>query len=133
MDIVRIFNGLGNQMSQYAFYYAKKKRHPWSTFFVTNRYERENVHNGYELDRLFDIKSSKIKERFLYYIYESLFKPLFGYRILNHISCMIKEPSNYDYNGKLLEPSSKFCFSFYWGGWHSEKYFIEYKQELSND
>ena len=25
MDIVVIFNGLGNQMSQYAFYLAKKK------------------------------------------------------------------------------------------------------------
>lgn len=97
MDIVRVFNGLGNQMSQYAFYYAKKRKHPLTTFFITNRYDSENVHNGYELGRLFGIKSSKLKEQLLYYIYESLFKSLFGYRFLNKISYEIKEPSNYDY------------------------------------
>lgn len=130
MDIVRVFNGLGNQMSQYAFYYAKKRRHPLTTFFITNRYDSENVHNGYELGQLFGIKSSKLKEQLLYYIYESLFKPLFGYRFLNKISYEIKEPSNYDYDKKLIEPSCRFGFSFYWGGWHCEKYFAEYKQEL---
>ena len=28
MDVVVIFNGLGNQMSQYAYYLAKKKVNP---------------------------------------------------------------------------------------------------------
>lgn len=116
MDIVRIFNGLGNQMSQYAFYYAKKRRHPFNTFFITNRYESENVHNGYELERLFGIRSSQLKERWLYYIYESLFKPLLGHRLLNHISREVKEPSNYDYDRRFLEPDSYFKFNFYWGG-----------------
>lgn len=44
MDVVRIFNGLGNQMSQYAFYYAKKKRHPFRTCYITNLYDSENVY-----------------------------------------------------------------------------------------
>lgn len=130
MDIIRIFNGLGNQMSQYAFYYAKKKQHPLSTFFITNKYDSENVHNGYELDKLFGIKSCRLKEHLLYYVYESLFRPLLGYRLLNHIACEIKEKPNYDYDSFFLEQSFKFGFNFFWGGWHSEKYFAEYRQEL---
>lgn len=130
MDIVRIFNGLGNQMSQYAFYYAKKRKHPFSTFFITNRYSSENVHNGYELERLFGIKSSKLKERVLYHLYESMFSPLFGYRILNHLTSEIRESQNYDFDNNLLKLSQKSLFNFFWGGWHSEKYFTKYKEVL---
>lgn len=132
MDIVRVFNGLGNQMSQYAFYYAKKKRHPYSTLFITNRYESENIHNGYELGRIFGIKSNALKERILYHILESLFKPVFGYRILGKFTKQIQEVSNYDFDSSLLDSSSKFGFTFYWGGWHSPKYFKDYRQELIN-
>ena len=39
---------------------------------------------------------------------------------------MIYEPKNYDYREELLKPSSNFI-SFYWGGWHSEKYFKDIK------
>jgi hypothetical protein len=59
MDVVAIFNGLGNQMSQYAFYLAKKHRIPSTRVVFDTRYKHE--HNGLELDRLFGIKINKSK------------------------------------------------------------------------
>ena len=80
MDIVRIFNGLGNQMSQYAFYLAKKKAHPLQTSFITNKYESENIHNGYELARVFGIRSCRLKESISFHIMQSMYTPVWGYR-----------------------------------------------------
>lgn len=130
MDVVRIFNGLGNQMSQYAFYYAKKRLHPLRTSFISNQYESENVHNGYELERLFGIKPCKLKESILRRFIESHHKPFFGYKLFWHLTHFVKEPANYDYLPILLQPSSKRGFTFYWGGWHSEKYFATYREDL---
>lgn len=130
MDVVRIFNGLGNQMSQYAFYYAKKKRHPFRTCYITNLYDSENVHNGYELDRLFGIKKNKLKEFFLARFIKSHTSQFFGYKLFWHLSQLIEEPTNYDYMPDYKAPSRKLGFTFYWGGWHSEKYFAEYREDL---
>ena len=54
MDVVIIFNGLGNQMSQYAFY-LQKKNIDKSTRFIFDKRSHIN-HNGYELDRVFNIE-----------------------------------------------------------------------------
>jgi hypothetical protein len=54
MDVVLIFNGLGNQMSQYAFYLEKKSINK-STRFLFDQRSLSN-HNGYELERVFNIK-----------------------------------------------------------------------------
>jgi len=116
MDVVRIFNGLGNQMSQYAFYYAKKRRYPLSTTYITNRGASENIHNGYELERLFGIKRNRLKETFLYHILDSHYKHVWGYRFFWHISHVVNETSNYDYNKVLLTPSHNIGFTYYWGG-----------------
>lgn len=49
MDIVLIFNGLGNQMSQYAFYLAKRQRNNHTVYCVLG------PRTQYSLDKLFDI------------------------------------------------------------------------------
>lgn len=54
MDVIVIFNGLGNQMSQYAFY-LNKKRISKSTRFLFSK-KSTKIHNGYELDNVFGIK-----------------------------------------------------------------------------
>ena len=130
MDVIRIFNGLGNQMSQYAFYLAKKRAHPFRTCFVTNRYDCENVHNGYELGSVFGIRSSRLKENILYRFLSSHHIPFPGYRLFWHLTHEIKEASNYDYDADLMQPSRKLGFTFFWGGWHSEKYFSHLREEL---
>lgn len=49
MDVVVIFNGLGNQMSQYAYYLAKKKVNP-NTKVIFDIMSKHN-HYGYDLER----------------------------------------------------------------------------------
>ncbi len=130
MDVIRIFNGLGNQMSQYAFYLAKKKAYPRSTCFISNQYESENVHNGYELARVFGITRDTIKERLLYQFMQSMYFPVFGHRVLGHFAHPIVEAPNYDFNPEMLKPAKGRGLNFFWGGWHSEKYFKHIRKEI---
>jgi len=130
MDVVRIFNGLGNQMSQYAFYLAKKKMHPWRTSFISNQYESENVHNGFELERVFGIRVNHLKERILFQFMQSMYFPVWGYRIFGHFAHPIEETPNYDFDPQMLQPAKGLGFNFFWGGWHSEKYFRSIRETL---
>ena len=54
MLLVRSKGGLGNQMFQYAFYYALKTA-GYSTKFDTTLFNTEKYHNGYELIRAFNL------------------------------------------------------------------------------
>ena len=127
MEIVFIFNGLGNQMSQYSFYMAKKKR----SMFSFALYDKSSIHehNGYELDKAFGIISNKLLQNVLYWIFVYWNGNKYIRPLLNPFVCLIKEPLNYDYTPSLLCKGKK-LFNYYWGGWHSEKYFSEYRSEL---
>lgn len=67
MDVVIVFNGLGNQMSQYAFFLSKKK------FVKSCRYlyfTSGCSHNGSELDKLFNVRFPQtFFNRFLHKVY----------------------------------------------------------------
>src|SRR5271155_4634782 len=68
MDIVVFFNGLGNQMSQYAFY-LKKKKIGMSTSFISTC----STHNGLELDKVFNINCKEsLFQKFLFLLYRIL-------------------------------------------------------------
>lgn len=57
MIIVQFHGGLGNQMFQYIFYTELKKKYPNITIKADLDcyiYERYKVHNGFELDRIFN-------------------------------------------------------------------------------
>lgn len=127
MDVVVIFNGLGNQMSQYAFYLAKKKiDKKVKCIFDPNSFSE---HNGSELDYLFGISYKRsMTEIILTKIYSYRIRPKI-WRVLKFFGIKeIKEPSNYDYNKNFLE-RGPIGINFYWGGWHSEKYY----QAIIND
>lgn len=128
MDVIIIFNGLGNQMSQYAFFQRKN-------FFNTSRFifskKSNNVHNGYELDNVFRIKyHDSLINKALYLIFS-----IAGYRKFAAISkpasrilkwfgvTIIYENDDYNFKPEYLLPSKG--IRFYVGGWHSEKYFID--------
>ena len=125
MDVVIIFNGLGNQMSQYAFYLAKKNIN--KACYCIFDPKSVNEHNGSELDRIFGVKyKSTLIEILLTYIYVLKRKKYIG-RILGYLGVrIIHEAKNYDYNPNLKK-KGKFGINFYWGGWHSEKNFEEIK------
>jgi len=54
MKIIRFLGGLGNQMFQYAFYELLKQR--FGNVKVDLSAYKEHVHNGFELERIFNIK-----------------------------------------------------------------------------
>ena len=67
MKIVRIIGGLGNQMFQYAFYLALKKKFPSEDIFVDcSLFQTYKLHNGLELERVFGIKLNQASPRQLW-------------------------------------------------------------------
>lgn len=136
MDVVIIFNGLGNQMSQYAFYLQKKKISK-KTRFIFSKKSRK-IHNGYELDKVFGIKyRDSLINKILYLIFliadykkfGFISKPvvwilrLFGIKVINE---------NDDFKFKPGYLQSHRGIKFYVGGWHSEKNFIDIKETILN-
>lgn len=125
MDIVVVFNGLGNQMSQYAYYLARKKVNPKTK--VMFDLESKHSHCGYDLERAFGVK---MKNSFLIKILQLLYVLSKRFRILKYFGIRtICEPSNYDYTPSLMRKRS-FGINYYWGGWHSEKNFIEISDDV---
>jgi hypothetical protein len=131
MDIVVVFNGLGNQMSQYAFY-LQKKNSAKSSYFIPFCKD----HNGLELDRVFGINC---KETFVQKLLYVLFRILLTdkakiisdpiKRLLTLLNCkIVKENFNYNFNKDFTEPSKG--ITFYYGGWHSESYFMDSKDSI---
>ncbi len=128
MDIVVVFNGLGNQMSQYAFFLAKKEKNKNAmALFDPGSLNR---HNGSELDALFGIKYPQNWQMPFYaFILKKssikIFKLIFIILGIRFYS----EPRNYDYSAKCLK-QGKGWLNFYFGGWHSERYFIDIRQKV---
>lgn len=130
MDIVVLFNGLGNQMSQYAFYLAKKRNNSHcQVFYDTKSF---NGHNGYELGKIFGIQCDRgLRHAALELLYRfartgRLHKLKLLFKNLN----VLYEARNYDYNPELLLTGKSRGFMFYYGGWHSEKYFLSVEKEI---
>lgn len=120
-NIVLIFNGLGNQMSQYAFYLAMHDRMPNTKYICW-----DNDHNGYELERLFGIRKhtspinlllsrTLICQRDYWWIkIIKKFLATIGYEAIN-------ENLNYCYTATHLLSSNR--ITFWYGGWHNYRYF----------
>ena len=136
MDIVILFNGLGNQMSQYAFYLQKKNISNTTRFL----FERKSgvIHNGFELDAVFGIDyKHTLFNRFIYLIYRvaaykkhtiiiwpiHLIFKLVGIKVID-------ENREYDFIQAHL--NKKYGLRFYVGGWHAEKYFINVRDNVLN-
>jgi hypothetical protein len=131
MDVVVFFNGLGNQMSQYAFYLQKRSIDK-STYFIPFCQD----HNGLELDRVFGINCKEaLIQKSLYILFRILLTDKIKIisnpvkRILNLLNCkIIKENFDYNFNKNFTIPSKG--ITFYYGGWHTEKYFLESKNAI---
>lgn len=128
MNIIVIFNGLGNQMSQYAFFLQKKRINPDSVF-IFNPFSSKR-HNGFELERIFGISNERsLKIRLLTLLYRVAsrrkLRTLFSFLSVR----FVYEPISYEFNSNYLTDNRK-GLNFYVGGWHCEKYFNSIKTNI---
>ena len=137
MIIINLKGGLGNQMFQYALGYVLAKKNNTQLFCDTRLQEEHkintpprNVPREIDLD-VFDIKIDKPKMIDLIKVFQ-FFK---SYRIRNYIAyifdkfglCIIREKSR-KFNLKVF--NSNFKNLYLDGLWQSERYFIDYRNEL---
>lgn len=124
MEYVAIFNGLGNQMSQYAFYLSKKKHNPHCGLYII---DNPNEHNGYELERIFGIHyKDNLWDKICKYIHDRGSISRFHKIILKLGITKVHEPLNYNYTPDLHKKHKG--IKIFWGGWHSEKNFLDVEE-----
>jgi hypothetical protein len=136
--IIAFSGGLGNQLFQYAFYLAKKKISP-DVYINTYSIQRERCHNGFELERLFGIKSdnSSLKVRLVRKLL--IFKKKKNYKTISTILLeavkltgvkIIQEKGCSVYNPEYLQSYEGFVL--YFGFWQSPRYFDSFQDEIRN-
>ena len=141
MKIIQFLGGLGNQMFQYALYKALQKKHP-NVKADLHGYRNYALHNGFELENIFNIKLNKISP-FTKNLYNKhnrkwLYRKL--RRVLNLRNAYQEEKSLFAFDPSILaDPKSR----FYWGYWQNLQYFeaiaeelkidFEFKQELTGE
>ena len=144
MVIINCIGGLGNQMFQYAFYRALRKRLGPIVKLYLEDFQGYNLHNGFELDRIFHILSRedvKVASKA-----ERMSLPQFSYRqrICRRVLKMfgpkkLREKFFYIY---ALDGINAICYDermfqvkdvFLNGYYQSEKYFISVSEEIRND
>ena len=62
MIITKIIGGLGNQMFQYATGLSLAKKNNTDLLIDKKAFDKVDIHNGYELERVFDIKIKEAKD-----------------------------------------------------------------------
>ena len=135
MDVVVLCNGLGNQMSQYALYLAKRHidlRTKW-LYYPDKMIEQ---HNGYELEKVFGIKCKNTPKSLLGRVYTLLRYSKNGggkkrWAIKKMFHCFgiteYREQSSM-FDQEVMKSLAN--LRFIWGGWHSEKYVAGIKDEV---
>lgn len=128
MEYVLIFNGLGNQMSQFAFYLAKKKTSPKCKLLII---DNKSSHNGYELNKVFGIQHNEtFFDKIISCIYKKSSINRLGKLLMLLLNIhIIREAKNYDYDKNNFK-LRLFGIYIFIGGWHSEKNFINIKEQI---
>lgn len=135
MDVILVYNGLGNQLSQYALYFSKKLRgqNVRCEFFSTD-------HNGIELNRLFGINTKgTLLDFFLRGIWgvlwlerwPSVCKPLKKVLKIMGVNIVFENCIS-TFRQDVLDGVSGHGLTFYSGGWHNPKYFSDIKETLQS-
>lgn len=135
MDVIIICNGLGNQMSQYALFLMKKKLSSNTRILFDKR--SKSIHNGFELNKVFNIQyENSFFDIILFFLFRVLLMKKYSFIsrpvifLLNKIGfSIVEENYNYNFNPEYLV-SNSYKIRFYYGGWHSEKYFSPIKNQI---
>lgn len=113
IKIVAFSGGLGNQMFQYAFYRALRKRYPFSLYAFDIR-ESKGCHNGFELFRLFLCHNKR--NCLLFSFLNRILKQSLSKKFV-----LIKQIDSITFDPTDLQPQAKSCI--YEGYWQSQYYF----------
>jgi len=136
LHIIVLNGGLGNQMSQYALFYSKKALGHNVAILLHPQIGQK--HNGYLLDTLFFVERplSGFLEALATILFRSLAirkYPLLGSAsrlLLSLFFCnIIFESDDYSFHPTVLK-RSRLGITFFFGGWHSEKYFLHASNHL---
>lgn len=122
MNIVRIVGGLGNQMFQYAFYRALKEKNTDTVGLDLTPFQWYNLHNGYELDRLFGINEGSVEQKYIDSMRDE------KKDIINKVRRKLLGRKKSHYRETKIafnEEVFKLRNTFFDGYWQSEKYFKE--------
>ena len=135
MIITNIIGGIGNQMFQYAAGRSLALNNDAQLFLDVNDFKSYYLHNGFELNRVFNISANLATPDSINY-----FIPLSSVRIIKKY--ILKIPFNFfKYKGVAFNLSSKYFPKFdklgvntyLFGYWQSEKYFKIWENEIRND
>lgn len=139
METILIFNGLGNQMSQYAFYLAKKQLYS-QTQCIYYPFQFDNMHNGFELSKVFGVKFHKGLKYGISYLGYNIYlqsitnnglKGKIYRKLIKFLNIQIITEQSYTYNINIINNEMS-GWVYYWGGWHNELYFRTIREELLN-
>lgn len=132
MKIVNIIGGLGNQMWQYAFLVALKKHFPnEEVYYNTSFFNGYSLHNGFELDRIFNITAKHASKRnirrlFYYFIGHNLYLKIYTH-FFPVLKTEIREVESEPYRKEVFEQQGDFYYNGYWA---DHRYFDECRKEL---
>lgn len=119
MKNVIFTGGLGNQMFQYAFLLALRKR-GYQVQEDISYYDFFKMHNGYELERVFGIEELPINKQGLHILWLRVlnkFRPKSLYMF-----------DSYQYDIKVVELPKRYLFGY----WQDEKYFMDIEEQVRN-
>lgn len=129
MKIVRFLGGLGNQMFQYALYKSLQNKYP-DVQADLQGYTNYSLHNGFELENIFDLKMNKVSpfKSNLYY------SKKWGYRKLRRLfglkNTYITEKTLFSFDESILNNPKT---TYYWGYWQNFNYFNDIASEIKKD
>ena len=135
MNIVRITSGLGNQMFQYAFHRALKANDP-DTKMDISEFGHRRHHNGYELERVFDIVPDHASRKECDSLADLSKDPISEVRRrwlkiqLNCTGTLIRES---ELGGSFHPELLKMRNCYFQGFWQTERYFLSVAEPLRRE
>jgi Glycosyl transferase family 11 len=133
--IVEVTGGLGNQMFQYALGKSVSTKLNVPLQLDVSGFERYELHNGFELERIFCIKTD-------YATNESVRK-IMGWQSMPEVRRFLSRKSMAQFRSKrlIVEPYNEYCEKintvtqnvYLSGYWQSEKYFKSIEKLIRND
>lgn len=134
MIIAELNGGLGNQLFQYANVRSQSLRKATDFFLDVSSFERQRIHNGFELNRIFSQNfpiSGPLQVRQLFKTPLNLnLQQLIARTFLKKFQKVyIREP-HFEYWSGINEIPNQCYLSGYW---QSEKYFLNYEMQIRKD